>query len=42
MLIGVSRLAQLGPVMAAARKGPLPPHVVAAFDDAHRCVDMKS
>jgi len=42
VLIGVSRIEQLEPIMTAARGGPLPESVVAAFDIAHQHVSMKS
>ena len=42
VLIGVSRIEQLEPIMAASGGGPLPDAVVEAFDVAHDCVRMKS
>lgn len=42
MLIGVSRIAQLEPIMAAAEQGPLPAPVAAAFEKANDFVTMKS
>lgn len=42
ILIGVSRPAQLDPIMLAAGKGPLPPAVVDAFEAAHDLIRMKS
>jgi len=42
VLIGVSRLAQLEPIMTAAKQGPLPDPVVEAFERAHEFVQMKS
>eukprot|EP01047_Picozoa_sp_COSAG01_P022509 COSAG01_NODE_1338_length_10666_cov_79.971231_11_plen_188_part_00 len=42
VLIGVSRIAQLEPIMLASKRGPLPEAVVEAFDRAHDCVKMKS
>ncbi|MGH1492293.1 MAG: aldo/keto reductase [Acidimicrobiales bacterium] len=42
MLVGVSRIAQLEPIMAASKQGPLPDSVVAAFEEAHQFVTMKS
>lgn len=42
MLIGVSRIAQLEPIMLAAKQGPLPEPVAAAFEKAHDYVTMKS
>jgi len=41
-LIGVSRLAQLEPIMRAASNGPLPVSVVHAFEAANQYVAMKS
>ncbi|MDG2113448.1 MAG: aldo/keto reductase, partial [Actinomycetota bacterium] len=42
VLIGVSRIEQLEPIMAASNRGPLPESVVEAFDVANECVQMKS
>jgi len=42
VLIGVSRLEQLEPVMAASTKGPLPMTVVEAFEQANEFVKMRS
>ncbi len=42
VLIGVSRVAQLDPIMAASKQGPLPDAVVNAFETANNCVKMKS
>lgn len=42
VLIGVSRLDQLDPIMTAAKQGPLPQNVVAAFEVANDCVKMRS
>ena len=42
VLIGVSRVAQLAPIMQASQNGPLPEPVVAAFEKASECVRMKS
>ena len=42
VLMGVSRLEQLEPMMLASQRGPLPEPVVAAFEQAHALVDMKS
>ena len=42
VLIGVSRIEQLEPIMAASTNGPLPDAVVEAFDVANECVKMKS
>lgn len=42
VLIGVSRLEQLEPIMAAAKGGPLPESVVEAFERASGFVKMKS
>ncbi|MCP3988882.1 MAG: hypothetical protein GY724_07400 [Actinomycetia bacterium] len=42
ILIGVSRIDQLEPIMAAAAKGPLPDAVTAAFEEANDLVKMKS
>ncbi len=42
ILIGVSRIAQLEPIMAAAGQGPLPESVAAAFETANDFVTMKS
>lgn len=42
ILIGVSRLEQLQPIMKAAKKGPLPDAVAAAFEDANDLIAMKS
>ncbi len=42
ILIGVSRLEQLEPVMAASRRGPLPSEVVEAFEEANEHVKMRS
>ncbi|MEM7080911.1 MAG: aldo/keto reductase [Pseudomonadota bacterium] len=42
VLIGVSRQAQLAPIMRAAANGPLPEPVVEAFEVAHEILQMKS
>lgn len=42
VLIGVSRIEQLEPIMAASAGGPLPDAVVAAFDQANDQVKMRS
>ncbi|MFT7597887.1 MAG: aflatoxin B1 aldehyde reductase [Acidimicrobiales bacterium] len=42
ILVGVSRIEQLEPIMAAATGGPLPETVVAAFERAAEHVRMKS
>jgi aflatoxin B1 aldehyde reductase len=42
ILIGVSRLEQLQPMMEASKGGPLPQHVVDAFEVADDAVKMKS
>ena len=42
ILIGVSRLAQVEPIMTAAQGGPLPPPVVDAFEVANEHVKMRS
>ncbi len=42
LLIGVSRLEQVAPIMAAAAKGPLPDEVADAFEVANTHVSMKS
>ncbi len=42
VLIGVSRLEQLDPIMAASTRGPLPDAVVDAFETANELVKMKS
>jgi aflatoxin B1 aldehyde reductase len=42
ILIGVSRIEQLEPIMRASTQGPLPDHVVAAFETANDHVKMKS
>ena len=42
ILIGVSRLEQLQPIMEASKGGPLPQHVVDAFEVADDAVKMKS
>ena len=42
VLIGVSRIEQLEPIMAASQNGPLPDPVVEAFEVANQCVQMKS
>lgn len=42
VLIGVSRIEQLEPIMAASTRGPLPVAVVEAFERANEHVKMKS
>jgi aflatoxin B1 aldehyde reductase len=42
ILIGVSRLAQLEPIMHASKQGPLPAEVVEAFEAANDIIKMKS
>ena len=42
VLIGVSRIEQLAPIMAAAGHGPLPDPVADAFEQANEFVGMKS
>ncbi|MGI9597184.1 MAG: aldo/keto reductase [Acidimicrobiales bacterium] len=42
ILIGVSRIEQLEPIMAASTNGPLPDPVVEAFTTANELVKMKS
>lgn len=42
VLIGVSRIEQLEPIMAASKLGPLPDNVAAAFEEANEFVKMKS
>ena len=42
ILIGVSRLEQLEPIMKASKGGPLPQHVIDAFEVADDAVKMKS
>jgi aflatoxin B1 aldehyde reductase len=42
VLIGVSRLEQLEPIMAASKQGPLPAEVVEAFEVANDIIKMKS
>ncbi|MGY9072242.1 MAG: aldo/keto reductase [Acidimicrobiales bacterium] len=42
ILVGVSRAAQLEPIMRASQSGPLPESVVGAFDAANDFVTMKS
>jgi aflatoxin B1 aldehyde reductase len=42
ILIGVSRLEQLEPIMAASKGGPLPQNVVDAFEVANGLVKMRS
>lgn len=42
VLIGVSRIEQLEPIMLAAKNGPLPESVVAAFEVANEHLKMKS
>ncbi len=42
VLIGVSRIEQLEPIMAASKNGPLPEPVVEAFEVAADCVRIKS
>lgn len=42
VLIGVSRLAQIGPVMAAAKVGPLPKPLVDAFEEVGGLLGAKS
>ena len=42
VLIGVSRIEQLDPIMAASKNGPLPEAVVEAFEIANEFIKMKS
>jgi aflatoxin B1 aldehyde reductase len=42
ILIGVSRIAQLEPIMRASKQGPLPAEVVEAFEVANDIIRMKS
>jgi aflatoxin B1 aldehyde reductase len=42
VLIGVSRIEQLDPIMAASKNGPLPQAVVEAFEVADEFIKMKS
>lgn len=42
ILIGVSRVEQLDPIMAASKNGPLPEPVASAFEQANEFVEMKS
>jgi aflatoxin B1 aldehyde reductase len=42
ILIGVSRLEQIEPIMAASKLGPLPESVATAFEEANDIIKMKS